>query len=155
MAHKRPFDFDPGPIDRREDGWRFLHGTPNVPALYAAREGIRIVGEVGLPAIREHSMRQTARIIDKARELGFGINAPLDPEVRGGTVAVDVQNGYAVCQEMLARDIVVDFRPGAGIRVAPHFYTRDAECDFALESMREIIDSGAYERHLGGERRPG
>ena len=155
MAHKRPFDFDPGPIDRRDDGWRFLHGTPNVPALYAAREGIRILGEVGMNAVREHSMHQTALIIDKAHELGFGITAPLDPERRGGTVAVQVEHGYEVCQEMLARDIVVDFRPGAGIRVAPHFYTLDEECIFALDSMREIIDTGAFTKHLEAERRPG
>jgi len=155
MAHKRPFDFDPGPQDLREDGWRFLHGTPNVPGLYAAREGVRILEEIGIDRIRAHSMRQTALLVAKASEMGFEVHAPMDPEVRGGTVAVKVPHAAEVCREMNERDFVVDYRPGAGIRIAPHFYTLDEECIATLEEMGSILESGAWKRHSEGDRRPG
>nr|HMQ22428.1 aminotransferase class V-fold PLP-dependent enzyme [Planctomycetota bacterium] len=155
MAHKRPFDFDPGPQDLRSDGWRFLHGTPNVPALYAGREGIRILGQVGIDRVRTHSMKQTARIVELATSHGYTVNAPLNPAERGGTIAVEVPHGYEVCQELLARDYVVDYRPGAGIRIAPHFYTLDSECDAVVGQIAEIIESRAYERHVGKEHKPG
>ncbi len=155
MAHTRPFDFDPGPQEFRDDGWRFLHGTPNVPALYAAKEGVRIVGEVGVERIREHSMRQTARIVAHATNSGFRITAPSDPDRRGGTVAVDVPHARLVCQELLARDFVVDFRPGAGIRIAPHFYTLDSECDAVFDQITDILETGAWQQHSGRERKPG
>ncbi len=154
-AHKAPFDFSTDGQDYRDDGGRFNNGTPNVPALYSGREGIRIIRDVGVDAIREKSMRQTALLVEQAQARGFRVNAPLDPAVRGGTVAVDVPDGYAVCQALLAEDIVVDYRPKAGIRIAPHFYTRDEECTAALDRIAEIIETGAHKRFLDQERRPG
>ena len=126
-----------------------------MPALYSGIEGVRIVSEVGLDAIREKSKRQTELIVHQADRYGFGVTAPRDPELRGGTVAVDVPHGYEVCQAMLAEDIVVDYRPKAGIRVAPHFFTRDEECLAALDRMAEIVENKEYERFLDAERRPG
>jgi kynureninase len=155
MAHKRPFDFDPGPIDLREDGWRYLHGTPNVPGLYAAEEGVRICNSIGMEAIRAHSKKQTALLMDKAREHGLEPTAPENPEQRAGTVAIHVPHGYEVCQELLLRDFVVDYRPKAGIRIAPHFYTLDEECVATIEEMRKILDTKAYEKHIGQEKPPG
>ncbi len=155
MAHEEPFDFDPGPQRLRRDGWRFLHGTPNVPALYAAREGIRIVGEVGVDRIRAKSRRQTALLVEKALEFGFEVNAPREAERRGGTVAVSVPHAREVCRELNERDFVVDYRPGAGIRIAPHFYTLDSECTAVLEEIRNILEEGAWKKHEGAERRPG
>ena len=148
QAHVAPFAFEAGPIRFREDGWRFLTGTPNVPALYAARAGISLVGEIGGSAIRAKSMRQTARLVALAEREGWRVTAPADPARRGGTVAVDVPDGAAVAAELNARDVVVDFRPGAGIRLSPHFYTRDGELDAAVAEIRDILDSGAHEKHL-------
>jgi kynureninase len=152
QAHVAPFAFEAGPIRFRDDGWRFLTGTPNVPALYAARAGISIVGEIGVEAIREKSMRQTARLVALAEREGWRVTAPPDPGRRGGTVAVDVPDGAAVAAELNARDVVVDYRPGAGIRLSPHFYTRDRELDGAVATIREILDTGAHRRHLRARR---
>ena len=152
QAHEAPFAFEPGPIRFREDGWRFLTGTPNIPALYAARAGISILGEIGAAAIRSKSMRQTARLVALAEREGWEVTAPRDPARRGGTVAVNVPHGAAVSAEMNARDTVVDFRPGAGIRLSPHFYTRDRDLDDAVALMREVLDSGAW-RARAKERR--
>ena len=120
---------------------RFLNGTPNVPAMYAARSGYEIVNEVGVENIRAKSMRQTARLIELAEEAGFRVNSPKNPAERGGTVSIDVPNGYEVNKELSRRDFLADFRPGAGIRVAPHFYSKDEELDLIVREIRKIVDA--------------
>jgi kynureninase len=146
FAHARPFDFAPE-MEYASSAYRWLGGTSVVPALYAAIEGPRIVGRAGVAAIREKSMRQTARLIELADARGYRVHAPRDPQRRGGTVAIDVPHAYEVAQCLLARDILVDFRPGAGIRVAPHFYTRDDELESAVAAMDEVLESGAWEQY--------
>jgi kynureninase len=54
-------------------------------------------------------------------------------------VTIDVPNGYEVTKELLRRDFLVDYRPGAGIRVAPHFYTKDEELDVAVREIQSIL----------------
>jgi len=147
MAHQAPFAFEPPPLRPRADAYRFLNGTPQVACLYAASPGLEIHREVGVEAIRRKSMRLTARIYEGARGRGWRVCAPEDPARRGGTVAVDAPFGEAVARELNARDVVVDYRPGAGIRIAPHFYNREEECDRALEEIAAILQSRAYERH--------
>jgi kynureninase len=147
QAHKRPFAFEPGPIDARDDAWRFLTGTPNVAALHAAAPGLEIVAAAGLDAIRAKSTRQTSRLIELAEREGFPVRAPRDPQCRGGTVAMDVPHGREVAAELNARDVCCDFRPGAGIRFSPHFYTSDDELDAAVAATRDVLASGAWRRH--------
>jgi kynureninase len=147
LAHPAPFSFEPPPMRWREDSYRFMNGTPPIACLYAAEPGLRIHAEVGVAAIRDKSMGLTALLDAGARERGWPVIAPADPERRGGTVAVDVPHGELVAKELLARDVVVDYRPGAGIRIAPHFYNSADECTYALEQIDEILESGAYRRH--------
>ncbi|HSD72926.1 MAG TPA: aminotransferase class V-fold PLP-dependent enzyme [Thermoanaerobaculia bacterium] len=146
MAHPAPFDFDPPPMKWRDDSYRFLLGTAAIPALYAAREGPRIVRRAGGDAIRAKSLRQTGRLLALARDRGFRSATPGEPARRGGTVAVDFDHALEVSRELNARDVVVDYRPGVGIRMSPHFYTADEELDRAFEAIDEIRASGAWER---------
>ncbi|HEX3748844.1 MAG TPA: aminotransferase class V-fold PLP-dependent enzyme [Bryobacteraceae bacterium] len=138
VAHEQPFAFAGGPIRYADSAFRFLNGTPNVPALYSARPGYEIVNEIGVPAIREKSLRQTTRLIELADELGLHVNTCRDPERRGGVVTIDVPNGQEVTRELARREILVDFRPAAGIRVAPHFYTTDDELDGTVHEMAAV-----------------
>jgi kynureninase len=126
---------------------RWLGGTPGIPALYAAAEGPRIVRRAGIDAIRAKSIRQTSRLLTLADARGYAVTAPRDPERRGGTVAFNVPHAGEVSQELLARDVVIDYRPGAGIRVAPHFYTTDDELNRLINEVDEILASGAWRRH--------
>jgi kynureninase len=144
MAHEQPFAFEDGPIRYAGDAFRFLNGTPNVPALYSARSGYEIVNEIGVPAIRAKSVRQTERLIGLADEAGIRINTPRDPERRGGVVILDVPNGFAVTKELARREVLVDYRPGAGIRVAPHFYTTDEELEHTIGEIQAF--TGAVEK---------
>ncbi|HEV2064964.1 MAG TPA: aminotransferase class V-fold PLP-dependent enzyme [Thermoanaerobaculia bacterium] len=148
MAHPAPFDFEPPPIRQRDDAFRFLLGTPAIPALYAAREGPRIVREAGPEKIREKSLRQTSRLIALAEERGLACATPRDPARRGGTAAVDFDNAREVARELNARDIVVDYRPGVGIRLSPHFYTKDEELDRTFAAIDEIRRTGAWRRWI-------
>ncbi|HEV8144939.1 MAG TPA: aminotransferase class V-fold PLP-dependent enzyme [Bryobacteraceae bacterium] len=144
-AHRQPFLFS-GEHEYDPSVARFLNGTPNVPAMYAARSGYEIVGEIGVERIRAKSLRQTQRLIELAEEAGFRVNSPKNPEERGGTVVMDVPNGYEVTRELSRRDFLVDFRPGAGIRVAPHFYSTDEEPELLVREIRKIVDTRAWER---------
>lgn len=154
-AHKQPFAFSPAGQDYRDDGGRFHTGTPNVPALCSGKEGIAAIAEVTVPVIRQKSQRQTQLLVAEAERAGLAIRSPRDPARRGGHVALDVPHGYAVCQALSAREIVVDFRPDAGLRVAPHFYNSDAEVVACVRAMREILDRREYEPFLAQAKKPG
>lgn len=147
FAHARPFNFETGPIELRDDADRFASGTPHIPAIYAARTGISIIREIGVDRIRSHSLALTDRIIERAEKYGFELTVPRDHEHRGGTVAFNVPHAKRVTKELLARDVVVDYRPHAGIRVSPHFYTTPDECDRAVDTIKKILDERAYEKH--------
>lgn len=146
QAHARPFAFEER-MDYAEGPFRWLNGTPVIPALYAAAEGVKIVRAAGIDAIREKSVRQTSRLIALADERGYTVNAPRDAARRGGTVAIDVPNGYAVAQVLLSREILVDYRVGAGIRAAPFFFNSDSEVEALVDAIDEILATGAWERH--------
>lgn len=139
QAHARPFGFEPE-MEYADDAFRWLGGTPVIPALYAAAEGPKILRRVGVHAIREKSIRQTTRLIELADEHGLAVRAPRDPGRRGGTVAIDVPHGYEVSQYLIRQNILVDYRPGAGIRIAPHFYTEDREIELAIRTMAAASD---------------
>jgi kynureninase len=138
-AHAHPFEFVNGPIEYAPDIRRFLNGTPNVPAMYSAKSGYEIVNEIGVPAIRAKSMRQTQKLITLAQQAGMIVHSPLDPESRGGTVILNIPNGREVTAELGRRQILVDFRPGAGIRIAPHFYTSDDEIEHTIHELQAIM----------------
>jgi kynureninase len=154
-AHKQPFAFSPKGQAYRDDGQRFATGTPNVPALYAGKEGIATVAEVTVARIREKSMRQTKLLVEEAGRQGLAIRSPRDGSRRGGHVALDVPEGYAVCQALSAREIVVDFRPDAGLRVAPHFYNTDDEVVACVRAIRAILEAGEHLPFLAQAKKPG
>lgn len=138
MAHRESFGFEHGPIHYADDMFRFLHGTPAIPALYAAKSGYEIVLEAGVERIREKSMQQTQRLVELAQEAGYRIRSPLMAQDRGGAVILDLPGAEAVTRELLRRDVLVDYRPGAGMRVAPHFYTKDEEIPELIRQIREV-----------------
>ncbi|MBV9503329.1 MAG: aminotransferase class V-fold PLP-dependent enzyme [Acidobacteriaceae bacterium] len=140
MAHRRPFEFESGPIDFADDAFRFLNGTPAIPALYSARSGYEIVNQIGVAAIRAKSLRQTQRLIELADEASLPVRSCRNPQTRGGVVVIDVPNGDQVARELARREVLVDYRPNAGIRIAPHFYTADDELDYAIAEMVSIAN---------------
>ena len=139
IGHRSPFDFEIGPTRYADPPYRFMNGTPHVPSLEAARPGLKIITEVGLERIRQKSKRQTAHLINLADKRGWRINTPRDPEKRGGTVSIDMPDAYDICGELLKREVIVDYRPKAGVRMSPHFYNTDEELDRAVAVVDEIL----------------
>lgn len=137
-AHAHPFTFSTGAIEYADAPERFQSGTPNVPSIYSARAGYEIVAEIGVEAIRAKSLGLTRRLIELAKEAGFRVNTPEADAERGGAVIIDVPNGSAVADELIRREVIVDYRPGAGIRMAPHFYNTMEEIDHAMATLVEI-----------------
>ena len=146
MAHESPFAFD---TNLRYAGniTRFLHGSPAIPALYAAESGYRIINEIGVEKIREKSVRQTNYLIELAAEAGFNVTSPKDARQRGGTVTIAHEHAALVAKELIRREFIIDYRPGAGIRMSPHFYTTDHELELAIEEMKKIGESQSFREH--------
>jgi kynureninase len=146
QAHRHPFAFEPE-MSYADGAWRWLGGTPVIPALFAATAGPQLLREAGMDAVRAKSLRQTGRLIELAEARGFPLVVARDPSRRGGTVAFDTPHAREVAQALLAREIIVDYRPGAGIRVAPHFYTSDEELETAVQAIDEILAKDEWKRY--------
>jgi kynureninase len=142
-GHTAPFGFETGAIRYSDTIERFQSGTPNVPSLYSARAGYEIVAEIGVPAIRQRSLLLTRRLIDAAQRHGWPLNTPTDDRDRGGSVVMDVPDGSAVADELIRQNVIVDYRPNAGIRLAPHFYNTEEEIDRAMTTMEGIVGERA------------
>jgi kynureninase len=118
--------------------WRYMGGTPAVAALYQSRAGQTIVGEIGVRRIRDKSLAMTQVCIDWVDELGMKLNSPRAAEIRGGSVVFDFVGAADVCRELNRRKMFCDHRPGAGIRIAPHFYTKRSEIDQFFNELKKI-----------------
>jgi kynureninase len=147
MAHRAPFAFEPGEIDYAQDIHRFLHGSPAIPALYAAESGCDLINEIGVERIREKSIKQIGRLVELADHEGWRVNSPREAAKRGGSVIIDVPHASEVVRELTARDVLVDFRPGAGVRIGPHFFNTDDEIVAVVAQIKEILETKAYEKH--------
>jgi kynureninase len=138
-AHQNPFAFEIGANRYADPPYRFMNGTPHIPALEAARPGLKIIAEAGIERIREKSKRQTGRLIELASKHGWRVNTPRDAEKRGGTVSIDMPDAQEVCRELIKREILVDYRPKAGVRMSPHFYNTDEELETGISAVEEIL----------------
>ena len=137
QGHARPFSFEPE-LEHAPGIGRFLTGTPNVPALYAATAGYDVIEEIGVERIRERSLRQTDLLIELLEEAGLQVGTARESARRGGTVTVEVPEPDKVHAELGAREILCDFRPDVGLRLGPHFFNSDDELRYAVDSIAEI-----------------
>jgi kynureninase len=151
FAHQQPFAFDLEQFTLRDDSYRLANGTPAIAALYAIQPGVEIIAQIGVEAIREKSLRHTALLIELAEQAGYQVRSPRDPAQRAGTVTVHLgANTYEISRELLARGVVIDYREGGGIRIAPHFYNSDQEVRQVMTTTAEIIADGSWQRHTRG-----
>lgn len=148
FAHTQPFTFDLEQLTWREDRYRLANGTPALAAFYAIQPGIEIIAQIGVETIRQKSLQQTALLIQLADQAGYKVHSPRAAEFRGGTVTIRPgENAYEISRELLARNIIIDYRHGAGIRIAPHFYTSDEEIYVVMRSIAEIIADESWKKH--------
>jgi kynureninase len=139
FGHEKPFAFAMPEQRYAGNVWRYVGGTPAIAALYQARAGAEIIAQVGVERIREKSLRLTRKILELADERGFTIHSPRDPAERGGTVVMDFEGSGAVAAELNRRRFFCDHRPGVGIRVSPHFYTKDEEIELFFAEIAKLV----------------
>jgi kynureninase len=149
FSHREPFAFGQGPFEPLSDARRMTNGTPSIPAWHAALPGLRIFEEIGTEAVRARSQMLTARLLDAVDRHGFRTIASRDPARLAGTVAIDVPDALLVAGTLNARDFVVDFRAGVGIRVSPHFYNTESEIDELLAELARIVRTRDYDAGAG------
>ncbi len=138
MAHARPFAFEPAPMVWAPSMYRWGTGTPTIPGYMAAKPGHDLIREVGVAQIRAHNVRLTNLVAERALERGLQVNTPLEAEKRTGWIAIDFPGSQQAYRELIARRIFVDYRPGCGIRVGPHFYTTDDEIGALFEALDDM-----------------
>jgi kynureninase len=153
FAHKNPFSFSTQ-MEYTDGSFRFMSGTPPVTALYTARAGLEVIGQIGMAQIRQKSLDQTRLIIKNAKERGFALQTPEKDELRGGAVSLGMPHAYQVKQALMERKVKVDFRKGNKseddvVRIGPHFYTEDDEINFLFSTIDEISSSGEYKKYSG------
>jgi len=146
MAHDQPFAFETE-LRYATGIARFLHGSPAISALYAAQSGYDIINEIGVERIREKNIRQSNYLIALAEEAGFHVTSPKESSQRGGTITISLEHAAAIARELVRREFIIDYRPGAGIRISPHFYTSDEELELVIKELKKINETNSYHDH--------
>ncbi len=138
FGNEAPFAFTMPAQSYADNAWRYMGGTPAIAALYQSRAGQAIIGEIGVRKIREKSLVMTQLCIDWIDELGLALHSPRPAAIRGGSVVFDFVGAADVCRELNRRAFFCDHRPGVGIRIAPHFYTRPSEIELFFGELKKI-----------------
>lgn len=154
MGHAKPFefsdDYEPAPgVDQ------LLCGTPPIVSMSALEVGVDLMAGIGIAALvaksRELSEFTRTAMADMVPELPC--ISPDDPEKRGSQLSFRARNAYELCQALIARRVVGDFRAPDVLRFgfAPA-YVRFADCWRAVQTLRDILDSGEWRKAEFAER---
>ena len=140
FGHREQFQFKTREFDFRPEATRVEMGTPAVAAIYAANGGLDIVQEISVEQICERTRYLTNDLIAQAREHGWKVRAPLEPEQRSSIVMLEIEHPEEVVKALVARNIISDSRPGL-LRVSPYFYNSIEENALVIDAIAEIIES--------------
>jgi kynureninase len=138
FGHREQFQFKIRDFEFRPDATRIEMGTPAVPTVYAANGGLDIVLEASVESIGERSRYLTNDLIARAREHGWNVRAPLEPECRSSIVMLELDQPEEIVQQLVLRDIITDSRPGL-LRISPYFYNTIEENAVVIDAIAEIV----------------
>ena len=113
LGSSDPFEMAPGYEPAR--GIRgFLSGTPPILGLAAVDEGVRLIAEAGIDAIRAKGIALTELAIALADEHlaqhGVKVASPRDAAQRGAHVALAHPRARELCAVLVESGVIVDFR---------------------------------------------
>jgi selenocysteine lyase/cysteine desulfurase len=134
FGQERPFDFDIERATYHHSARRFETGTPPIPNLYAGLAGLSLFERIRLEDVRDHVEGLATMLIGEARERGFEVLTPNEPERRGPLVVLGTTDG-ANLVETLAREGVVVSSRGPGLRVSFHYYNTPEDVDAVLRAL--------------------
>ncbi len=147
FADADPFGFNVSPAPHPEVRRRFLGGTTAVASLYHAVEGVRLLLDAGMEAVRGHSLALTERCIERAEAAGLALRSPREAERRGAMVILEAERADLLCAWLKDRGVYTDSRRGRYLRLAPFVWNTADEVDRAFEHIAEATRDGAYLRH--------
>jgi kynureninase len=139
-----PFEFRPDPEPHPDVRRRFLGGTTAVAPMYHAVEGVRILLDVGLDAVRDHSRALTDRAIRHADALDIPLRSPRSREERSALLLLVVPEAEQLSAYLKQHDVYTDSRRDEVVRLAPFVWNTTAEIDRAFELIEKALSSGAY-----------
>jgi kynureninase len=140
FGHREQFQFKTREFAFRSEATRVEMGTPAVPTIYTANGGLDIVQEISVERICERTRYLTNDLIAQAREHGWKVRAPLEPERRSSIVMLEVERPEEVVKALVERNIITDSRPGL-LRVSPYFYNTIEENALVIDAIAEILES--------------
>jgi kynureninase len=128
---------------------RFLVGTPPVLSLVGVEEGVRVLADAGIDRLRAKGQAMTSYLIALhtawLAPLGFRLASPADPARRGSHVSLEHPEAWRICQALLDRGVVPDYRTPDRLRLGPApLTTRFTEVHDAMTIIREVVASGAH-----------
>lgn len=134
------------------DAGRYLIGTPHVLSLAPLLGSLDLVGRAGIDAIRTKSLKLTRFLRERLEGIGLVVVTPREDNRRGGHVTVSHPQAGALSRALRAAGVVPDFRPPDLLRLAPApLYTTFAECDRAVDILRDVLASKSHERHADAD----
>jgi kynureninase len=140
FGHRDQFQFKTREFEFRPEATRVEMGTPAVPTIYTANGGLDIVQEISVESICERSRYLTNDLIARAREHGWNVRAPQEPERRSSIVMLEIENPEEVVKDLVVRDIITDLRPGL-LRISPYFYNTIEENAIVIDAVAEVLAS--------------
>lgn len=149
---REPFRYSPGSEagELHPGAWRLLGGTPNVPGLYASREGLRLVRRLGLPAIRAHSQELAEALIAGADARGLRVRTPRRAQERSGMICLDFPRSQEACEALAESGVMVDWRPDCGLRVSAHFYNSRSDVERFFAELDRFLRGSSRSGNVGG-----
>jgi len=148
MGHARPFAFDdayiPAPgVDR------LLCGTPQVLSMSALEVGVDLIAEIGVDRLYAKSQALSEFFLEclSDRDIALELVSPSDSIRRGSQLSFRHENAYAICQALIARGVIGDFRDPDILRLgfAPA-YLRFEDMAEAVRHLAEVLQTGEWQR---------
>jgi kynureninase len=148
FGHAAPFAFSddyagaPG-IDRLQSG------TPPVLGLAALEVGVDLIAEIGVDRLYAKSQALSEFFLESlmAHDVTLELVSPPRAAERGSQLSFRHPEAYAVCQALIARGVIGDFRAPDVLRLgfAPA-YLSFADMAAAARHLAEVLASGEWQR---------
>ena len=141
FSQAEPFRFGAEELNFAEGTRRFESGTWSIPSIYASIDGIRTILETGTGLIRERIEGLVSYALDLASDMGFNSPTPIDRNMRGGILAIDMEHPFEVENILRKEHRIFTSARGNSLRIAPHFYNTKDDIVKFFETLK-IIQAG-------------
>lgn len=137
FGQANPFAFDVKKLELSATARRFEAGTPAIPNLYAAKQGVQLLQSIGLPDVADHIEGLAAALLRGLQEMGIQIKTPLDSV--GPLVVLKCRDSAALVRRLAEQQISVSNRRD-GLRIALHVYNTLEDVHAVLKALQRDLD---------------